>query len=207
VSALDPSPVRVIGIGASAGGLEPMLKVLAPLPRDFRHALLVVLHVSAHSQSLLPEILDRRCPVRVLAARHGLPIRPGHAYVAPPDRHLTMRHAALALTSDPQENGVRPAVDPLLRSIADALGPAAVGVVLSGALADGAFGARAIAVAGGRVLVQDPAEALVASMPLHAIEAAGDSAEVLSAAQIGAELARLGPPPEIAVRPLAGARI
>jgi two-component system, chemotaxis family, protein-glutamate methylesterase/glutaminase len=207
VSAVDPSPVRVIGIGASAGGLEPMLQVLAALPEDFPHALLVVLHVSARSHSLLAEILDRRCSLRVLAARDGMPIRAGHAYVAPPDRHLTMRGHVVALTSDPQENGVRPAVDPLLRSIAEALGPNAVGVVLSGALADGAFGARAIAVAGGRVLVQDPAEALVASMPRHAIEAVGASAEVLRAAQIATELARLGPPPEIAVRPLVGARI
>ena len=183
-----------------------MLRVLAPLPDDFAHAVLVVLHVSPHSRSLLPEVLDRRCSLRVLAARDGEPIRAGHAYVAPPDRHLTVRGRALALTREPQENSVRPAVDPLLRSIAAAEGRDAVGVVLSGALADGASGARAIAAAGGRVLVQDPAEALVASMPVHAIEAAGASAEVLRAAQIGAELARLGPPGEVAVRRLAGAR-
>jgi two-component system chemotaxis response regulator CheB len=197
VSVPDPSPVCVIGIGASAGGLDPMLKILAAVPADHPHAVLIVLHVAAHSHSLLAQILDRRCPLRVDAARDGAPVAAGQAYVAPPDRHLTVRGRAVALTEEPKENGVRPAVDPLLRSLAAAYGPAAVAVVLSGALGDGASGARAVADAGGRVLVQDPAEALVSSMPLRAIDAAGARAEILGAEEIGARLAGL------AARPLA----
>jgi two-component system, chemotaxis family, protein-glutamate methylesterase/glutaminase len=184
-----------------------MLTVLATLPKDSPHALLIVLHISAHGHSLLATILDRRCALHVETARDGEPIRAGCAYVAPPDRHLTVRGEVLALTDGPQENGVRPAVDPLLRSLALAHGPASVAVVLSGALGDGACGAGAVIGAGGRVLVQDPIEALVSSMPQRAIEAAGPAAEILTAAQIGVELAKLGPPPEIAVRPLARARI
>jgi two-component system chemotaxis response regulator CheB len=97
---------------------------------------------------------------------------------------------------------VRPAVDTLLRSLALEHGPAAVAVVLSGALVDGASGARAVADAGGGVFVQDPDSALVPSMPLSAIAATGGAARVLDAAAIGAELAGLRAP-EIAVRPLA----
>jgi two-component system, chemotaxis family, protein-glutamate methylesterase/glutaminase len=184
-----------------------MLKVLAALPQDHPHALLIVLHVSARGHSLLAKILDRRCSLHVETARDGEPIRAGYAYVAPPDRHLTMRGEVLALTEGPHENGVRPAVDPMLRSLAVTHGPASVAVVLSGALGDGAGGAAAVIGAGGRVLIQDPGEALVSSMPLRAIEAVGGAAEILTAAEIGAELAKLGPPPEIAVRPLAGARL
>ena len=142
--------------------------------------------------------------MEVREARDEEPLRPGTVYVAPPDRHLTVSGAALALTSAPQENSVRPAIDPLLRSLAVAYGPAAASVVLSGALSDGARGVRCIADAGGRVFVQDPAEALVPSMPQRAIDAAGGAAEVLPAAAIGAELARLGPPPGITTRRLAG---
>jgi two-component system chemotaxis response regulator CheB len=183
-----------------------MLKVLAALPRDHAYAVLIVLHLSARSQSVLAEILDRRCSLHVQPARAGEPIRAGQAHVARPDRHLTARGGVLALTEDPLENGVRPAVDPLLRSLALAYGPASVAVVLSGALGDGASGARAVAEAGGRVLVQDPAEALMSSMPLRAIDAVGAGAEILTAAGIGAALAGLQPP-EIGVRPLTRARI
>ena len=200
-----PSPTRVIGIGASAGGIDGLLRVLAPLPADFPHAVCVVLHLPATGYSVLAPILDRRCSVVVAAARQGEWVRPGHVYVAPPDRHLTVRRHALVLSRTAQENGVRPAADPLLRSLAESYGPAAVAVVLSGALGDGALGARAVAEAAGRVLVQDPVDAIVPSMPQRAIAAAGGAAEVLSAAAIGEELARLGPAPGIAVRPLARA--
>ena len=202
----DPLPVRVIGIGASAGGLEPMVKILKVLPAGLPHAVLVVLHVSARAHSVLAEILDRQCSVHVVTAAQAEPIRAGHVYVAPPDRHLTVVGPLLTLTTGPPENGVRPAVDPLLRSLAAEHGPASVAVVLSGALGDGAGGARAVADAGGRVFVQDPREAIVSSMPERAIEAAGGRAEIRTAPEIGEELVRLGPPPEIASRRLAGAR-
>jgi two-component system chemotaxis response regulator CheB len=203
VRAQDPLPSRVIGIGASAGGIDALLKLLAALPEDLPHAVLVVQHVGAHAHSVLAQIFDRRCAIAVRAARHADPLLPGRVVVAPPDRHLTISGSRLRLTHDAPEHGVRPAADPLLRSLAIAYGPAAVAVVLSGALDDGAAGARAVAAAGGRVLVQDPAEAIVPSMPRHAIDAVGDAAQILGAAAIGAELAGLEPP-EIAARPIAG---
>jgi two-component system chemotaxis response regulator CheB len=201
----EPPSFRVIGIGASAGGIDALLRLLEVLPADFPHALCVVLHVPATGHSVLAPILDRRCALTVTAAKQGEPLRPGHVYVAQPDLHLAVCLGALDLSRGPLENGVRPAVDPLLRSLAHGYGPAAVAVVLSGALGDGARGARAVAQAGGRVFVQDPSEALVPSMPRHAIEEAGSAAEVLPAAAIAEELVKLGPAPPIAVRPLAKA--
>jgi two-component system chemotaxis response regulator CheB len=198
-------PLRYVGIGASAGGIDALLKLLAQLPADLPHTLLIVLHVPAHGQSVLADILDRRCKPAVLPAEDGALLLAGHAYVAPPDRHLTVRGASAALTKGPRENSVRPAVDTLLRSLAAEHGPASVAVVLSGALVDGAAGARAVAEAGGTVFVQDPCDALVSSMPAHAIAAAGDAARVLDAGAIGTALVQLAAPPEIEARPLAGA--
>jgi len=195
-----PTPFRVVGIGASAGGIEALLQVLAALSPEFPHPVCVVLHVPAKGDDLLAQVLDRRCTVTVRTACHDEPLLAGIVYVAPSDRHLIVRGVAVALTGGPQENGVRPAVDTLLRSVAQVCGSAGIGVVLSGALADGAQGARMIADAGGRVLVQDPADARVTSMPRHAIEHVGERAEVMSAAAIGLALARL------ADRPLIGGR-
>jgi two-component system chemotaxis response regulator CheB len=190
-----PIPFRVVGIGASAGGIEALLAVLAALPPDFPHPVCVVLHIPAKGEDLLAQVLDRRCTVPVGTAHQAQALRPGRVYVAPSDRHLVVRGRVLGLTRGPQENGVRPAVDVLLRSMAESCGSAAVAVVLSGALTDGARGARAVADAGGRVLVQDPADARVTSMPRHAIEEAGEVAEILSAGAIGAALGRLGDRP------------
>ena len=202
----EPSPSRMIGIGASAGGIDALLRLLSVVPAEYRHAICVVLHVAPTGHSVLASILDRRCAVSVETAAHGQRVVPGHVYVAPPDRHLTVRRGRLDLARGPLVNGVRPAADPLLSSLAEDCGPAAVAVVLSGALGDGALGARAVAEAGGRVLVQDPAEALVTSMPERAIAETGAAAEVLTAAAIGEQLAKLGPAPGIAIRPVAKAR-
>ena len=186
-----PLPHRVIGIGASAGGIEALLVVLAALPASFAHPICVVLHIPPKGEDMLAQVLDRRCEVRVRTARDGEPLLAGHVHVAPPDRHLLVRGGSIALTADPRENGVRPAIDPLLRSVATTCGPVAVAVVLSGALSDGALGARAVAQAGGRVLIQDPDEARVTSMPNRAIAEVGDAAEVRTAGAIGTELCRL----------------
>lgn len=199
MAATPSTRFRVVGIGASAGGIEALLSVLAALPPEFPHPVCVVLHIPAQGDDLLAQVLDRRCTIPVSTARQAESLLAGHVYVAPSDRHLIVRGQVVGLTHGPLENGVRPAVDALLRSMAESCGPAAVAVVLSGALADGARGARAVADAGGRVLVQDPADARVTSMPRHAIEQVGESAEILSAGAIGAALGRLSD------RPLTGA--
>jgi two-component system chemotaxis response regulator CheB len=186
------APARVIGIGASAGGVDALAKLMAALPPDLPHAVLVVLHLAPSGPSLLASILARKSALRVGTAEHGERLLPGHAYVAPPDRHLLVRDGRVVLSRAPRENSSRPSVDVMLRSIASEHGPAGVAVVLSGALGDGADGAVAVARAGGIVLVQDPADARVPSMPQRTIAAAGDRVHsVLTASGIGELLAGL----------------
>ena len=164
-----PVPTHVVGVGASAGGVEALTQFASRLPAAFDGAVAIVLHVAASGTNALPQILARNCPLPVVAAEDGMPLLRGHVYVAPPDRHLLVVDAAVRLTGGPRENGHRPAVDPLFRSLAEAYGPGAAGIVLSGMRDDGTAGLARIKAAGGRALAQDPREALYPAMPLSAI--------------------------------------
>jgi two-component system chemotaxis response regulator CheB len=181
----------VAGIGASAGGVDALLRLLRHLDGDLPAALLVVLHVPATGRSLLAPILDRRTDLQVRVPEDGEEPAPGRVYVAPPDRHLVVVDGRLQLGRGPKENAVRPAVDPMLRSLAAAYGADAVAVILSGALGDGSSGALAVRSAGGTVIVQDPADAAVPSMPESALRAVGRADAVLTAAAIGDALTQL----------------
>jgi two-component system chemotaxis response regulator CheB len=184
-------PSLVIGIGASAGGVEALLTALAGLPGDLDAAVLVVLHVPPSGKSLLAPILDRVTPLQADVATSGQRVVAGRVYVAPADRHMLVHKRRIMLSRGPKENGARPAVDPTLRSLAHAYGPRAVAVILSGALGDGSAGAAAVAVSGGIVIVQDPTEAVVPSMPESALRAVGGPARVLSVAEMGSTLTEL----------------
>ncbi|HWM10121.1 MAG TPA: chemotaxis protein CheB [Solirubrobacteraceae bacterium] len=185
------SPGCVVGIGASAGGVDALTRIVSHLPGDMPAALLIVLHVPATGRSLLAPILDRRTDLDVRVAEHDDVLEAGRAYVAPPDRHLVVADGRVRLDRGPKENGARPAVDPMFRSLAAAYGPRAVGVVLSGALGDGSSGALAIKLAGGTVIVQDPLDATVRSMPESASRAVGAPDAVLPTDAIGPALATL----------------
>jgi two-component system, chemotaxis family, protein-glutamate methylesterase/glutaminase len=184
-------PVRVIGIGASAGGVDVLVKVVSALPADLPHAVCIVLHVPSSGRSMLGTILGRYTSLPVITPQRREPLEPGRIFVAPPDRHLLVRRGHVVLDRGPKENGVRPAVDTMLRSLAAAYGPEAVAVILSGALGDGANGALAVAQAGGTVIVQDPADALVASMPERALATVATVDRVVPAAELGPALAGL----------------
>jgi two-component system chemotaxis response regulator CheB len=192
-------PVRVIGIGASAGGVDVLLKLVSALPQDLPHAVCIVLHLQPAGRSLLGTILARHTEVPVVTPEGTEPLAAGRIYVAPPDRHLLVRQGHVMLTRGPKENGVRPAVDTMLRSLADSYRAAAVAVILSGALGDGANGALAVAQAGGTVIVQDPDDALVPSMPERALAAVGEPDHILPAAEIGKALGAL-PHTEVVLR-------
>ena len=161
------------------------------LPADLDAAVCVVLHIPATGRSLLAPILARHSDLEIGVAEHDATLEPGRVYVAPPDRHLTVADGRLQLDRGPKENAARPAVDPLLRSLAAEYGALAVGVVLSGALGDGTGGAVAIAEAGGTVIVQDPGEATVPSMPESARRAVGTAAEVLELDAMAERLAEI----------------
>jgi two-component system chemotaxis response regulator CheB len=167
-----PPPRGVLAVGASAGGVEALMELVARLPAQLSAPVLVTVHVGSNARSNLPQILARSGPLPAAQARHGEPLRPGRIYVAPPDFHLLAGGGVARLSSGPRVNRHRPAVDVMFASAARWAGGRLVAVVLSGVLDDGAVGAALVVRGGGRVVVQDPAEALFDSMPRSALAAA-----------------------------------
>jgi two-component system chemotaxis response regulator CheB len=161
----------IVVVGASAGGVEALTLLVAGLPRSIPAAIIVVLHVPPDSPSALAAILRRSGAVPVQQVESRQLIQLGHIYVAPPNRHLVIDDGHLHLEAGPRENGARPAVDVLFRSAARVYGSRVVGIILSGALRDGAKGMAAIKLGGGVTIVQDPEEALFAGMPRSALKA------------------------------------
>jgi two-component system, chemotaxis family, protein-glutamate methylesterase/glutaminase len=186
----------IIVIGGSAGGIEALSKILATVPPDLPAAVCVAIHQAPYAPNRRPEILARAGTLPVVLAEQGMRICPGTVYLAVPDQHLFIERAATAelgvlrLVHGPRENRSRPAIDPLFRSAALAFGRRVIGVVLSGALDDGTAGLWAIKDCGGLAVVQDPTDALVSSMPSHAIDEVGAD-HVLPASAMGALLGEL----------------
>jgi two-component system chemotaxis response regulator CheB len=180
---------HIIVIGASAGGIEALTRVVRELPAGLGAAVFVVVHFPSHGTSVLPRILSGAGPLPAAHARDGEAIEPGRIYVAPPDCHLLVKRDRVRVIRGPRENGHRPAVDPLFRTAAAAYGGRVVGVVLSGMLDDGTTGLIAIKRRGGRALVQDPEDALYASMPRSALEHV-EADGVAPATEIAGVLAR-----------------
>lgn len=174
------TPPSLIVIGASLGGMETLKNLLTQLPSELNAALLVVWHIPPESPNLLPDILQRVTELAVVSAQHGQLIEPGHAYIARPDFHLVVGgqesagadpNLVTCLTRGPKENRFRPSIDVLFRSVAVNCGSRVIGVILTGALDDGAAGLYAIKKCGGRTLVQDPLDAVCPNMPDHALRA------------------------------------
>ena len=180
----------VVAVGASAGGVEALVNFAAGLPRDLKCAVLVVLHLASGAPSVLARILDRSGALPAVTATAGARLQPGTIYVAPPDRHLLASDGRIALAEGPTENGHRPAINALFRSVALGHGPRAIGALMSGVLDDGVLGMAAIRSRGGSTIVQSPGDALFAAMPQNAIDA-GVVEHQVPAAQIGALLNRL----------------
>ncbi|RZU54094.1 two-component system chemotaxis response regulator CheB [Krasilnikovia cinnamomea] len=180
----------IVAVGASAGGVEALRALVAGLPADFSGALLVVLHVPRDAPSALPAILSRSGPLTASTAVDGAELVPGCIYVAPTDHHMLLLDGRIRLTRGPAENGHRPAVDPLFRSVARAAGRRSIGVVLSGSRDDGAAGLASIVAHGGAAVVQEPSDALYPWMPKAAL-ARTPGAYVAAAADLGGMLDRL----------------
>jgi two-component system chemotaxis response regulator CheB len=194
----------IIVVGASAGGVEALTRLVGDFPEDLPAAVFIVLHMGANTGTALPRILARQTKLPVDHPADGEMIQPGRVYVAVPDRHLLVGQGIVRVTNGPKENGYRPAVDTLFRTAAAGYGDRVVGVVLSGTRDDGTAGLRAIRARGGRAIVQDPDEALFPGMPQSAL--AGDHPDwVLPVGEMGAllsELAQNGAPRPVGPIPM-----
>jgi two-component system chemotaxis response regulator CheB len=190
--------VEVVAVGCSTGGPEALAKVVAGLPRSLPVPVVVVQHMPPLFTRLFAERLHRLGTLQVQEATDGVPLQPGHVYVAPGDRHLeVVRSGGTVLTrlqDGPPENFCRPAVDVLFRSVAQVYGGAALGVVLTGMGSDGRRGCEPLRAAGCRVIVQDAATSVVWGMP-GAVAGAGLATAELPLTQIAGAVgdAVLGP--------------
>jgi two-component system, chemotaxis family, protein-glutamate methylesterase/glutaminase len=177
-------------VGASAGGVESLRKLVETLPPQLPAAVFVVLHIRATDKSLLPEILKRAGQLPAKHASDREPVVAGRIYVAPPDFHMLLENGTMRVIRGPRENGHRPAVDTLFRSAASEYGRRVLGVVLSGTLDDGSAGLRAVKAAGGLAVVQDPDEAIYRDMPANALSHA-EPHHCLRIAEIGSLIAEV----------------
>ncbi|NTW52023.1 MAG: chemotaxis protein CheB [Chlorobiaceae bacterium] len=170
---LQPAEIRVpiIGVGASAGGLEAIEAFLGNIPADCGMAFVIVQHLDPVHKGFLVELLQRVTPMPVVQVIDRMPIKPGHVYVIPPNRDMSMLRGFLHLVDPVEPHGLRLPVDTFFRSMADDLQQYSIGVILSGMGSDGTLGLRAIKEKGGGVFVQDPATAKFDGMPRSAIDA------------------------------------
>ena len=160
----------IVVIGASAGGMDALQKLVAPLPRELPASLFIVWHLSPGARSILPAILSKAGKLPATMPADGDRIERGRIYVAPNDHHMLLENGYIRVARGPKENRFRPAVDPLFRSAAYVYGPRVIGIVLTGALDDGTAGLWTIKLRGGTAIVQEPSEALIRSMPLNALD-------------------------------------
>ena len=188
------SAVRAVVIAASTGGPDALETVLAALPAQLPAPVFIVQHMPADFTRMLAERLDRRSALPVTEAVAGADVRDGRVYIAPGDRHLALERgpagARILLHSGPPENSCRPAADVLFRSAAALYGAGLLAVVLTGMGRDGLQGAQAVHAAGGRVLAQSEASAVIASMP-QAVTRARLTEDVLDPPALGPRIAAM----------------
>lgn len=166
----EPKKYEAIVVGTSAGGLSALKKMLPGFPADFPCPIIVVQHISPQSDSFFIQLLDDLCPMKVKEALDTEHIQAGTVYFAPPDYHLLVEtDRSLTLSVDEKVNYSRPSIDVLFETAAEAYGETLVGIILTGANADGALGLLKIKNYGGYTLVQDPEEAENAQMPEKAM--------------------------------------
>jgi two-component system chemotaxis response regulator CheB len=156
---------NIVVIGTSAGGVLALKQLVSTLPADFTASVFIVMHVSPHSPSLLPEILSTAGLLEAIHPVDGDIIQPGRIYIAPPDHHLLIEYEQVLVKKGPKENRFRPSIDALFRSAAYTYGSQVIGVVLTGMLDDGTSGMWSVQRLNGVTVIQEPDDAAYASMP------------------------------------------
>ena len=170
---VPPEPQRclIVGMGASAGGIEAFSKFFEAMPPDSGAAFIVVLHLDPTRESQMAQVLAVHTAMPVLQIADQMPIKPNHVYVIAPDRDLTVRDGVLHMIKPAEKRGHRHPVDVLFRSLAADQGERVIAVVLSGTGSNGTDGLKEVRAAGGLILVQDPATAKFDGMPRSVIAA------------------------------------
>jgi two-component system CheB/CheR fusion protein len=182
---------QIVGIGASAGGLDAFTRLVGHLAADTGLAYVLVQHLDPHHESRLPELLGRATSVAVVQATDGMKIEADHAYVIPPNATMTVTDGHLRVVERAHTSSPHLSIDAFLCSLAEVHGAGAVGVILSGAGSDGARGIEAIKLEGGITMAQAPESAGYPSMPKSAVET-GYVDFVLTPEEIAAQLTKLG---------------
>jgi two-component system, chemotaxis family, CheB/CheR fusion protein len=183
------NPFPVVGIGASAGGLQALEDFLSALPDEFHFSIVFVQHLSPKHESLLPDLLRSRKPnLDITEIADNMELLPGQVYLCPPAREVRLEKGVFRITARPEAHTHLP-VDEFLLSLAEDISERSIAVIFSGAGTDGARGVQAVRNAGGTVYVQDPASAEFPSMPLAAINT-GHTDGVLSPENIAREIIR-----------------
>ncbi|MDI4664120.1 response regulator [Xanthobacter autotrophicus] len=159
----------IVGIGASAGGLEACTKLLGALPPDNGMAFILVQHLDPTHESMMAELLAYRTAMTVVQATNGMLLERQHLYIIPPGTYLSVSNGTLHLSEPEARHGARLPFDFLLRSLAEEYGERAICVILSGTGADGSLGLKAVKEKGGLVIAQNPDEAAFDGMPRNAI--------------------------------------
>jgi two-component system CheB/CheR fusion protein len=161
----------IIGIGASAGGLEALEVFLSRVPKASGLAFVIVQHLDPTRQGVMPELLQRTTEMKVIQVKDRTKVQPDCVYVIPPNKDMSLLHGVLHLLDPVSPRGLRLPIDFFLRSLAQDQQEKSIGVILSGMGSDGTLGLRAIKEKAGVVLVQDPATAKFGGMPRSAIDA------------------------------------
>ena len=167
----EQSPFPIVGIGASAGGLEALEQFFGNMPKDSGMAFVVIQHLDPNHAGIIPELLQRITPLKVFQATDRLKVKANCVYVIPPNKSLSLLNGTLHLFDPVESRGLRLPVDFFFRSLADDQQNRSIGIILSGMGSDGSLGLKAIKEKNGIVLVQDPASAKFDGMPRSAIEA------------------------------------
>jgi len=186
----------IVGLGASAGGLEALEAFFSHMPPDSGIGFVIIQHLSPKHKSIMGSLLAKNTQMKVLEIKDGMKVKPDHVYLNPPSKNVTLINGALQLMDPVKTGGINLPIDSFFRSMAEEMGEKTICVILSGTATDGTLGLKAVKGEGGLVMVQDPNSAKYDGMPRSAI-ASGTVDFILPVEKIPAELVKYAKAPYI----------